>query len=59
MWAELADLTISMSLDYNELPWLETGDLTCIIREVEGARSLLCYKHVIKTVFGATEEASA
>ncbi len=33
--------------------------LTCIIREVEGARSLLCYKHVIKTVFGATEEASA
>lgn len=32
MWAGLADLTISMSLDYNELPWLETGDLNALHR---------------------------
>ena len=30
MWAGLADLTISMSLDYNELPWLGTGDLSAL-----------------------------
>ena len=30
MWAGLADLTISMSLDYNELPWLGTGDLNAL-----------------------------
>ena len=33
--------------------------LARIIREVEGAKSLLCYKHVVMTVFGATKEASA
>jgi len=33
--------------------------LACIIHVVEGAKSLLCYKHVVKTVFGATKEASA
>jgi hypothetical protein len=33
--------------------------LTCIIHVVEGAKSLLCYKHVVKTVFEATKEASA
>ncbi len=26
MGAGLADFTTPMSLDYNELPWLETGD---------------------------------
>ncbi len=30
MWAGLADLPISMSLDYNELPWLGTGDLNAL-----------------------------
>ena len=33
--------------------------LACIIHVVEGAKSLLCYKHVVKTVFEATKEASA
>jgi hypothetical protein len=33
--------------------------LARIIREGEGARSLLCYKHVVMTVFEATNEASA
>jgi len=33
--------------------------LTRIIREVEGAKSLLCYKHVVETVLAATQEASA
>src|SRR5664280_2860203 len=36
-----------------------TTTLTCIIHVVEGAKSLLCYKHVVKTVFEATKEASA
>jgi|ERR1019366_1863151 hypothetical protein len=39
-------------------PVIETA-LACIIHVVEGAKSLLCYKHVVKTVFGATKEASA
>ncbi|HLM80661.1 MAG TPA: hypothetical protein VK302_08510 [Terriglobales bacterium] len=46
-------------LNYLQVEELHNPRLACIIREVEGARSLLCYKHVIKTVFGATEEASA
>src|SRR5664280_3085005 len=29
--------------------------LACIIHVVEGAKSLLCYKHVVKTVFEATK----
>jgi|ERR1019366_9093869 hypothetical protein len=33
--------------------------LACIIHVVEGAKSLLCYKHVVRTVFEATKEASA
>jgi xanthine dehydrogenase YagS FAD-binding subunit len=37
----------------------ESAELACIIHVVEGAKSLLCYKHVVKTVFGATKEASA
>ena len=30
--------------------------LACIIHVVEGAKSLLCYKHVVKTVFEATKK---
>ena len=37
----------------------EASALARIIREVEGAKSLLCYKHVVETVFAATQEASA
>jgi len=38
---------------------VEDPHLACIIHVVEGAKSLLCYKHVVKTVFEATKEASA
>ena len=38
---------------------LSACNLACIIHVVEGAKSLLCYKHVVKTVFEATKEASA
>ena len=33
--------------------------LARIIREVKRAKSLLCYKHVVETVFAARQEASA
>jgi hypothetical protein len=42
-----------------EQPFQILRMLACIIHVVEGAKSLLCYKHVVKTVFEATKEASA
>jgi hypothetical protein len=38
---------------------LVDGFLARIIREVKGAKSLLCYKHVVETMFEATKEAFA
>ena len=37
----------------------QNSALARIIHEVKSAKSLLCYKHVVETVFAATEEASA
>jgi hypothetical protein len=42
---------------YNWLRAYKT--LARIIHEVEAAKSLLCYKHVVKTVFASQQEASA
>ena len=53
-----APTAISATISLDVRPFNAARDLACLIHIFEDNKGLLCYKHVVKTMFAATKEAS-